>query len=204
MPHGHVFEGQAEPPLPVVAGLTTIQAAKQLGMSVPWIKLHAADLGGVLTRAGYRFPAEITLERVSEKITLSQSRSQAIPDKEKRYGELARKVFAALDLNKPTREIVIELGEPPAKILAIAKEWIDCGRFDGTTLAVIHGQKQPAVEALPVSPVVEMSLDLSPNPQAAEPVDSPKSEKRPSMVAEMVADARRRAAEMGLPPETPP
>src|SRR5271167_835578 len=70
-------------------GLTTFQAAQRLGVSQSWIKLHVDDLGGRLTRKGYRFPPEITLERVTEKVTIRASTKTANTfAKEDREGEM--------------------------------------------------------------------------------------------------------------------
>lgn len=133
-------------------GLTTHQAADKVGRSVAWVKSHATDLGGVVTRNGYRFPAEISLERVSEKITLRTRMTSPSVVKEERDGQNARKVFELLDKGVPTREIVKQTSLPAKRVLDIAKEWIACGLFDQNELAIVHDRRRPAPPSLPGTP----------------------------------------------------
>lgn len=171
-------------------------------MSVPWVKLHAIELGGILTRQGYRFPQDITIERVAEKITVhSTSQGRRFPkgaEREAHEGEIAQKVFALLDKGVPTREIVKELSLPPEKVRHLAQDWIACGQFDATTLAVVHGHREPP-KPPPPAPVAMPQPAWMPasslEPAASRPTSPVVVEahmKAKKSVAEMVAEARRR------------
>ncbi len=154
--------------VPEHRALTTQETALKLGMSVPWVKLHASELQGRLTRKGYRFPPDLTIERVRETVTLRSQRGQAVRTAEQGEGELARKVFDRLDHGVATREIVKELGITPEKVRQLAQEWIKCGRFDEDVLDVVHGRREPPRPASPpqgsVQPVVIPGMDSPPSP----------------------------------------
>lgn len=126
---------------PPVRALTTMEAAARLHMSPQWVKLHAREIGGRWTPRGYRFPAEITVETVKQKITLRHTvKTRGIAEQNEYTGDIARQVFAALDQGIPTRRIVQELRLQPEKVRALAEEWIKCGQFDENVLMKIHGR----------------------------------------------------------------
>lgn len=149
------------PPAPSTA-LTTHQAAKRLNRSIAWVKLHADELGGVLTRRGYRFPTDITIERVTaangaikETLTLTSAHTRA------RQEDVAvtRRVFALLDQGIPTRLIIQQVDVTPERLRALAQEWIRCGQFDENQLAIVHGQKE-APRPGTVTPPAQVPIDL--------------------------------------------
>ena len=124
-----------------VRALTTTEVAARIGMSPQWVKLHAKEIGGRWTPRGYRYPAEITIETVKQRVTLRHTvKTRGIIDQESHAGELARQVFAALDARTPTRVIVQQLRIPPETVRRLAEEWIKCGQFDENVLTKIHGR----------------------------------------------------------------
>lgn len=130
---------------PAQRGLTTIEAAQRLGMSVPWVKLHAHELGGRLTRRGYRFPTEVTFERTTEKVTMRpHTKAAQVVAKEDREGDFTRRAFPLLDGGMTTRALAVELGITGEKARQLSAEWIKCGQYDENVLAVVHGRREPA------------------------------------------------------------
>lgn len=123
--------------------LTTHQAADKVGRSAAWVKQHATDLGGRLINGAYRFPAEITIDRVKERITLKTRLASPSVIKEQVEGENAAKVFELLDQGISTREIIKQLRLPPRVVAAFAEAWIEAGKFDDKELAIIHGRRDP-------------------------------------------------------------
>ena len=188
-------------------GISTVEAARRTGMSVPWIKLHAADLGGRKTGRGhYKFPPDITLERIREKMVIRASHKISTAfAKEEHDGDIAQKVFDALDRAVPTREIVKQFGITPGKVRELAREWIACGKFDENELAIIHGKREPEPPSSPSGngvPMPGIGIQIpgihTPPVETSRPI--PKSEKKSSMVQDMVADAHRRRSELEKPP----
>lgn len=175
-------------------GLTTMQAAQKLGRSPAWVKNYAHLLGAKLTRRGYRFPADITIER-TEKLSIGARPrvNGSHPSKDLRDGDTAARVFAELDKGTPTREIVQRLMVPPEKVRALAREWIECGRFDASELAVIHGQKDPPPPPKPLEPLPSPRTVMPEVPTTFDLPEEPPPAPGRSRIADMIADARREA-----------
>jgi hypothetical protein len=179
-------------------GISTVEAARRTGMSVPWIKLHAADLGGRKTGRGhYKFPPDITIERVREKMVIRASHKTATAfAKEAHDGDIAQKVFDALDRAIPTREIVKQFGITPGKVRQLAQEWIMCGKFDENELAIIHGKREP-----PPAPAVSVNHGISipfiqPSPAAPMPSPSAPSNSSVETYRAECAERNRRLREI--------
>ena len=129
---------------PSSTGLTTTQVAARLGMSIPWVKLHAKELGGKLTRRGYIFSEDVTLERVTERVTVGRH-AQVRLEKDRHEGAIAADVFEMLNNGALLGEIVIGLKLHPTRVLELTKLWVKCGQLSENELAVIQGRRAALV-----------------------------------------------------------
>lgn len=130
--------------------LAVHKAAEQLGMSPAWVRLHARELGGELTPKGWLFPATITLERVTERVTIGRH-TQVRLEHERHEGAIAADVFQMLNGGSTLGEIVIALQLNPTKVIDLTKLWVKCGALSENELAVIQGRR-PSPAPLAQSP----------------------------------------------------
>lgn len=127
--------------------------------------------------------------------------------KEAQDGEEAADVFSRLDRCQSIGSIVQEMKITPQKVLALFDQWKKCAVATQTDLEVLHGKRElpkpPSLAAafIPMAPAAPLAMPIVNTSDAdRKPEDSAPSRGK-SKAAEMVADARRREAEMA---EAPP
>lgn len=168
-------------------GLTAIQVARRLGMSVPWVKLHTPELRGRKTKQGYRYPANITAEKVREVLNFKayKTNQRVAPTKDAVASETARTIFAELRKGTTTAQIVERFGYHPKVVREYAAEWVRCGQFDNHDFAIIHGRRQPDAPA-PVMVNPPAATEAA-RPPSEVPVEQITPAGRPSVTERLAA-----------------
>lgn len=168
-------------------GLTAIQVARRLGMSVPWVKLHTPELRGRKTKQGYRYPANLTIEKVREVLNFkSYNGKRVTPTKDDVASETARIIFAELRKGTTTAQIVERFGYHPKVVREYAAEWVRCGQFDNHDFAIIHGRRQPDAPAPVVFSPPTANVGDAARPSSEE-TSPPVPAARPSVTERLVA-----------------
>lgn len=175
--------------------LAVHKAAEQLGMSPAWVRLHARELGGELTPKGWLFPETITLERVTERVTIGRH-TQVRLEHERHEGSIAADVFEMLNGGSTLGEIVIALQLHPKKVLELTNLWVRCGQASENELAVIQGRRAPpGVPAVSSAPATKSTGPATPLEQIEMPeipgVDPIRQERDRVDIASLLDEVKR-------------